>query len=112
MLDAVPALVDGKITIGHIDTVTARASLASLAPDSYDPNTIGAVTQAATDLVTTLLAEVLGQSLIAVPLPQIRLPQVIGPLHLPAPVTLGLSTPTLLETANDLQVNADFLQTP
>jgi hypothetical protein len=112
LLDATPALVDGKITIGNITTVTTRATMASWAPGVFDPNTTSAVTQAAADLVSTLLVEVFGHSLIAVPIPQIKLPQVIGPLHLPAPITLGLSNPTLSETTNYLQVSADFLQVP
>jgi hypothetical protein len=86
--------------------------MASWAPGVFDPNTTSAVTQAAADLVSTLLVEVFGHSLIAVPIPQIRLPQVIGPLQLPAPITLGLSNPTLSETTNHLQVSADFLQVP
>ena len=111
LLDATPALAQGKITIGDITTVSTNATVVSM-PGTYDPTTSSGLTDLATQVVKLLLVDVLGQSLIAVPIPQIKLPQMIGPIKLPAPVTLGLLDPALSETSDYLVVGADLTQVP
>lgn len=70
----------------------------------------GAFSNLVTSFVNQLLGTVLAQSLIAIPIPQLHLPQTIGPLSLPLPVTLKLLTPTLSETSNYLLLHADLTQ--
>jgi hypothetical protein len=109
VLNATPSFSDGRITVGNIATVTSSTTIAS-APAGYDTSANGSAAQSAEALVKSLLIDVLGQALIAVPTPSIHLPRVVGALELPAPVTLGLDEPALSATTDYLLVDADFTE--
>jgi hypothetical protein len=111
LLDVTPALSQDTITIGNITEVASNTTVLA-APGSADAEVRGQLTASASAIVRSLLVDVLGQSLIAVRMPRLELPQTLGPIELDAPVVLGLFNPTLAQETHHLIVNADFTQLP
>jgi hypothetical protein len=111
LLDVTPALSQETITIGNITEVASNTTVLA-GPGSADAEVRGQLTASASAIVRSLLVDVLGQSLIAVRMPRLELPQTLGPIELDAPVVLGLFNPTLAHQTHHLIVNADFTQLP
>jgi hypothetical protein len=111
LLDVTPSLSQDTITIGDIKSVASNTTVLA-GPGIADPEVRRQLTASAAAIVQSLLVDVLGQSLIAVRMPKLVLPQKLGPIELDAPVALGLFNPTLSQAANHLLVNADFTEVP
>jgi hypothetical protein len=105
------AVAGGRITLTRIATVDLSIAALSL-PDGIDTSTVDNFDMLAEKLVETILGQVLAKSLLGIPVPELHLPTQIGPLTLPAPVTLGLDGPTLTVTSPQILLQSDLLERP
>src|SRR5262249_20226572 len=105
------SLMNGRITLTNIETVSLHIATLAL-PDGIDTTTIDEFDMLATKLVETILGQVLARSLLGIPVPELHLPTQIGPLTLPAPVTLGLEDPTLTVATPSLLIQSELLERP
>jgi hypothetical protein len=105
------SLMNGRITITNIDTLSLHIATLAL-PDGIDSTNIAQFDMLATKLVEKILGEVLARSLLGIPVPELHLPTQIGPLTLPAPMTLGLDNPALTVTSPNLLIQSELLERP
>jgi hypothetical protein len=104
-------LANGRITLTNITTVSLHVAALSL-PADIDTTTVDQFDTLVTQLLQKILGQVLAQSLLGIPMPELHLPTKIGPLTLPAPVTLGLAAPALSVTSPTLLLQSDLIEKP
>ncbi len=111
LFEGTAALAGGRITLADVSTVSLHVTTVTL-PKDVDTTTIDQFDMLATRLIETILVEVLSRSLLGIPVPELHLPTEIGPLTLPAPITLGLDDPDLSVSSPHLLIQSELLERP
>jgi len=86
---------DYRIQVLSVTPVGALDLRVMTAPAGLSTAQLNTMVSVSNTLVSSLMTDVLSRSLVAIPVPRLAFPQVLGPVMLPNALTLAITTPVL-----------------